>query len=781
MTTNNTPVEQATAEERAAETRKTAREMTLLALAKGFSLKHGLREPQDAQGLTLAQEELRGALKERLEGEQELFKLAVEEKEKEKAKWEKAPERERFSRFLMMEAPSGALVKKDAFDKEQEAREQTLALEVLRRSGALDRLSDAASRHEMIQLAGAHKSQSELRADGEALENRLDHYSIQAIVGDGGAFERFETVDWREGQSALASDVKDKSPRRMRSVDEFFGLPFKKPASPGAQRMALGLLGAQGEPVFGLSLKRDDRFGMIHRWSMGAQEQLEYAMDDTGRRLEWAEQNGWASVCAEIAQKAPKDSELGQAWALMEEVMHGADAIAQEDKAKRICEWFDARAGEGASALAEKVWGGSVPAGLRLGELETMARRSKELWAALEGQEALGLFSIRMAERLGLELSGRDLAERAKEKMKQAGLTDGGWRLLGKMDPSAAGEANEWVELICNRSGSEDMLMSYYSRLLEHELAASMNEEGRRELVAKRERERQEESSERLELMARALSACAARGMDAEAAQGALAALRHSGSLSGAGVFGSQVEAPEGASSEEAAAEREAKRARAPKILGDWLALAAKSHDKAIEAFQSVRDWHREAEWGVWQQMPESAGWGELMARQKRWHEMVQERERSERAGISWEPLSPGWSDPATGFSAVPLTDGGMLWDEGKAMRHCVSSYASDCEEGDCRIFSIRKEGERFGTAEVRIGDGSFEVVQFKGYCNRPIEDERAWAAARAAARQCQEAVALKSAAISEISEGGLADKLRSRRAGWQPRLPAALARALGR
>lgn len=264
--------------------------------------------------------------------------------------------------------------------------------------------------------------------------------------------------------------------------------------------------------------------------------------------------------------------------------------------------------------------------------------------------------------------------------------------------------------------------------------------------------------------MAKALSACASRGLSPDGAQKALNGLRDAGMGAAELLFGSEIKAPEGISPEDAMAEREAKRARTPKILGDWMALAAKDPDKAQEAFYSARDWAREAEWGTWGAMPEDAGWRDVMARQKRWHEMVQQRERSEKSAISWDGLSPGWSDPQTGFSAVPLTDGGMLWDEGKAMRHCVSSYASECEQGNSRIFSIRKDGERFGTAEVKVSDGSFKVVQFKGLCNRLIEDERAWAAANAAAAQCRAAMSAKKSAENERIDPDITSKLLARR-----------------
>lgn len=58
------------------------------------------------------------------------------------------------------------------------------------------------------------------------------------------------------------------------------------------------------------------------------------------------------------------------------------------------------------------------------------------------------------------------------------------------------------------------------------------------------------------------------------------------------------------------------------------------------------------------------------------------------------------------------------LVNEGRAMRHCVASYHSLCERDICAIFSLRINGERTGTIEVR----GKNVVQARGPCNRELD-----------------------------------------------------------
>ena len=760
ITQSETPQEREARE--SAQARQQAREMTVLALSKAFSLKNGL-DPKDPQALEEAASALARLARDR-EGELSAKLEELAQKEREAAPSEEDSDAD--IRFLFLKRATlgyGGDQQSEAAQSwfEESSRRydeqaQALATRIIEAAGAGEALLDPNRREAMARLAGEQKSQEELSVSSAELENRLGHYSVQARRGGDGRFEGFDTVDFKKNNGVLVGDVKGKRFRKGLFELGFAGAPS---GSYAACRSSLAQLSPKGAPVE-LTFKSDATILTIFHT---IEDKIKTARDLASQRASACEAGAAVSMAFHVAREAQQGplAEVGKA---LEELAKRADEVAHQDKARRTCQWFDSIAGEGASDLAEKVWGGSVPSGMRLGELELLAKSSKELWAALEGQEALGLFSIRMASDLGLELSGRDLAERAKQKMKLAGLSDGGWHLLGKLDASPEGEVAQWTGLAKSETNNSDeaimralMTSSVAGEpMSQQEVERSLQEQ--REKRAERAREESKLSTKRL---AMALSLCSARGIDPKGTQTALGLLRSIERFVDH-LFGEKVEAPEGTPPEQLERERLAKAARLPKIMGDWLALAAKNPQKARQEFGQARDWARQAEWGEWSQMPQDAGWREVMARQKRWHEMVEARQRSEKAQVSWDGLSSGWSDPQTGFSAHPLTDGGMLWDEGKAMHHCVSSYARYCEQGECRIFSIRKDGERFGTAEVKIDDGSFEVVQFKGRYNAEIDDERAWAAAKAAAAQCKEAMEQK----MKEPDPSVSTKLQARREG---------------
>jgi hypothetical protein len=87
----------------------------------------------------------------------------------------------------------------------------------------------------------------------------------------------------------------------------------------------------------------------------------------------------------------------------------------------------------------------------------------------------------------------------------------------------------------------------------------------------------------------------------------------------------------------------------------------------------------------------------------------------------------------------VELTTCVELKDEGKAMRHCVYSYADSCAKKRCAIFSLRlcdKNNNvlnRYATIEVSLAQGHKKVVQIRKVCNKnPTAEDmgyiRSWA-----------------------------------------------------
>jgi hypothetical protein len=116
---------------------------------------------------------------------------------------------------------------------------------------------------------------------------------------------------------------------------------------------------------------------------------------------------------------------------------------------------------------------------------------------------------------------------------------------------------------------------------------------------------------------------------------------------------------------------------------------------------------------GFMQALPKKFNWGFLMNAQARWHEAQQDREfsASREAEMAW---ATGLAPFAEGeFSAEPLASAGALFDEGRAMKHCVFSYADRCYSGGTRIVSIRRGGERVSTLELfpqAAGGGAMRV-----------------------------------------------------------------------
>lgn len=64
------------------------------------------------------------------------------------------------------------------------------------------------------------------------------------------------------------------------------------------------------------------------------------------------------------------------------------------------------------------------------------------------------------------------------------------------------------------------------------------------------------------------------------------------------------------------------------------------------------------------------------------------------------------------------LTNEQSLIDEGQAMSHCVASYAWNCRNGGCQIYSVKKNGERVGTLELSKRDQYYQINQFRSKHN---------------------------------------------------------------
>lgn len=165
-------------------------------------------------------------------------------------------------------------------------------------------------------------------------------------------------------------------------------------------------------------------------------------------------------------------------------------------------------------------------------------------------------------------------------------------------------------------------------------------------------------------------------------------------------------------------------------------------------------DWLAGSEYGVWQTLPEEPTWGQLARLSRAWHDeraaieadrlsrvkaAEQERELEHklapfapRSTEHWAPVMGAYQ--RDGWEAVELTSQSQLSEEGTAMAHCVSGYSSYCREGYLRIFSIRLNGERKCTMELRAKNQKplgqqgeqalFSITQNKGRHNAAVTNK---------------------------------------------------------
>lgn len=112
----------------------------------------------------------------------------------------------------------------------------------------------------------------------------------------------------------------------------------------------------------------------------------------------------------------------------------------------------------------------------------------------------------------------------------------------------------------------------------------------------------------------------------------------------------------------------------------------------------------------------------------KRWHDRGIAIPTRYNTSRSWEAWLPDFTIYDR-LSIKQLTTSRELMDEGRngpdedgleGLAHCVGGYASRASRADCAILSIRENGIRLSTAEVRWKEGQFRVVQHYGRGNTP-------------------------------------------------------------
>jgi hypothetical protein len=125
--------------------------------------------------------------------------------------------------------------------------------------------------------------------------------------------------------------------------------------------------------------------------------------------------------------------------------------------------------------------------------------------------------------------------------------------------------------------------------------------------------------------------------------------------------------------------------------------------------------------------------WQSLCRRSDAWHRAGILAIPPER-DVRWLALLPRHA--IGDLLAIELDSGALLAEEGLEQKHCVGTYANACASGSCRVFSLRREGRRLATVELRRDSGGhWDLAQVRGKCNGVISDARVLAAADALAQ----------------------------------------------
>lgn len=103
------------------------------------------------------------------------------------------------------------------------------------------------------------------------------------------------------------------------------------------------------------------------------------------------------------------------------------------------------------------------------------------------------------------------------------------------------------------------------------------------------------------------------------------------------------------------------------------------------------------------------------------WHDRLATEQSVKQYGIGLTASTvidlSDWPDhvETRHFEYFKLSTPYMLMEEGRRMRHCVSSYVREVMNGQCHIYSMRADMRRVATVEIVGG----KVVQIKGFGNK--------------------------------------------------------------
>lgn len=121
-----------------------------------------------------------------------------------------------------------------------------------------------------------------------------------------------------------------------------------------------------------------------------------------------------------------------------------------------------------------------------------------------------------------------------------------------------------------------------------------------------------------------------------------------------------------------------------------------------------------------------------LLAQMHEWHRALRQGPQTTVPHLTWQPSGLRYMEVVEGGDVytrvrwvfTELLTVHALRDEGRAMHHCVATYAGTCAAGQSAIFALERHSiqgmKKIMTIEVRLG--SMEVVQARGKCNERPE-----------------------------------------------------------
>lgn len=119
--------------------------------------------------------------------------------------------------------------------------------------------------------------------------------------------------------------------------------------------------------------------------------------------------------------------------------------------------------------------------------------------------------------------------------------------------------------------------------------------------------------------------------------------------------------------------------------------------------------------------------WNSLSRQSLEWHEELEKRKLGK--DFSWsDSLSERVPQSINGIQITPLLSLYELYEEGRAMHHCIVSYANECDDGQYRVFSLTStndESNRSTLGLYREGK-KWRIDQHKSYCNGAVDKEHA-------------------------------------------------------